>query len=226
MGIKVLRYTEKPLEHIGEVAGICWGSPLGDPIKNRNRAIECIDNGHGRTMEFADIEFVIEGYSARVIREFYTHVIGTSRLQESTRYVNCNYFNYYTPNKIYRNEEANDIYAGVMQDICDAYDKLMELGMTKEDVANILPLGMDTKVVVKLNLRALLHMAEVRTCTRAYVEFRELMREIKEVISLLDEDWKYISEKYIVPKCETLGYCNERYCCGRRPKKSEITIMK
>ena len=217
--IEIINFTQKPLEHIGIVAGTCWGSPLTDSEKNKKRAIECIDNGHGRVTEFANVTLVLSEYSARVIREWYTHRIGNSNLQESTRYVNCNDFRYFTPPKIKSNKKANEIYDSIMKNISDGYGKLIELGIAKEDVANVLPLGMETKVVSTLNLRSLMSMYEVRECTRAYHEYRKVMRELKIALSTLDEDWKYICDNYLVAKCEKLGYCNEKYSCGKFPTK-------
>jgi hypothetical protein len=46
--IKVLNYTSMPLSMMGEVAARCWNSKPSPRI-----GIECIENGHGRIMEFA-----------------------------------------------------------------------------------------------------------------------------------------------------------------------------
>jgi len=51
-----------------------------------------------------------------------------------------------------------------MKTIQNAYKQLEELNIPKEDIANILPLGMESKMVLKINARAILHMAEVRLC--------------------------------------------------------------
>ena len=42
-----------------------------------------------------------------------------------------------------------------------------------------------------------------------------LMKEL----STYSDEWKYLVEEYFVPKCEVCGFCTERYCCGRKPKK-------
>lgn len=66
--------TENPLQKMGFNAGVCWGAPLDNKEKNVKRAISCIKAGHGRVMEYVDIELVIENVSARCIRELYTHI--------------------------------------------------------------------------------------------------------------------------------------------------------
>jgi thymidylate synthase (FAD) len=202
--IKILDYTKNPLTRMGEVAGICTGKK-----GNANIGRKCLEANHGRVLEYVDVTLVLSDYSARVIRELYTHIVGVSRLQESTRYVDMSDFGVYLPDSIDNNEEAYQIYFETLAHISDSYRKLLELGIPKEDVANILPLAYHTKVVLKINLRALLHMFNERLCARAYKEFRGLMGDIKKALSELDDEWKEIIDKYAKPKCYVLGYCPE-----------------
>lgn len=84
--IKILEdYTTKtPLSLIGEMAGVCWNAKLNDEA-NIARAIDCMRSGHGRVSELPDVYLVIEGFSAKMMRELYTHVGGSpTRLQAST----------------------------------------------------------------------------------------------------------------------------------------------
>ena len=220
--IEVLKYDSKPISFMGKVAGVCWGANLSNEEANYKRGIECIENNHGRVEEFADVVLVIDGYSARVIRELYTHVIGTSRLQSSTRYIDYSDFDYYTPIAIKKDEQAKEIYDKFMKEVGDTYESLLGLGIKKEDIGNILPLGTTSKIVLKINVRALFHMFELRTCGRAYEEFRTLMIELRCTLRELDEEWEILCKDYFKPKCMVLGYCNEKYSCGLMPKKEEI----
>lgn len=207
--IEVLNYTKKPLTLMGIVASKCWNSK-----PNINIAIDCIESGHHRVLEYPDVIVLISGYSARMIRELYTHIIGVTRLQESTRYVEYGDFGYYIPNAIKNNELALDIYKNCMDTIQNSYKALQLINIKKEDIANLLPLGMFTKVVLKINARAILHMAEVRMCNRTLKEYRDFMTELKQTLEHLDEEWRYIA-KYMEPKCEKLKYCNEKNSCGK-----------
>ena len=220
------KYTEKyPLQHIGEVAGICWNSDISDKEKNIKRAKTCIQGGHTRTCEYPDVELIISGYSARCIRELYTHIIGTTRLQESTRYVDMKDFGYFTPPKISADKNIKGLYQSGIENIKETYTKMEEAGITKEDAANILPLGMDTKIVWKINLRGLMHFMEMRLCNRAYHEIRKLSNEVKTALSEYSEEWKWIADNYFVPKCAVAGYCTEAQCCGLKPRKKDIVII-
>lgn len=222
MGRVLVRdYTTKtPLQMIGESAGFCWGSDVSDVDKNMKRAIDCIASGHGRTMEFPDIHLILDGYSARVIREFYTHIGGLpTRLQSSTRYIDAKSFKYVTPPSVLKNEEAKRIYDETMEHIREGYAKLEELGIKREDAAMVLPLGMETVIVDKRNFRNLVDMARNRMCTRAYWEYRELMNDICEALSSYSGEWNTLIKLCMKPKCEISGYCTESKSCGRKPKK-------
>ena len=214
--------TKNPISLIGERAGICWGANIENRERNYKRGLDCIEAGHGRTLEYVNVELVIDGYSARVIREWYTHLGGApTRLQASTRYIDYGNFEYVIPPKVERNDEAKKIYCAAMDSITEAGKALEELGIPREDSAMLLPLGMTTKIVDKRNMRNLIDMSRQRMCTRAYWEYRELFSDICKALREYSEEWAYIIDTQMMPKCEVLGYCPETYCCGRKPKKEE-----
>lgn len=214
--------TRNPISLIGRRAGICWGADITDEQKNYKRGLECLSNNHGRTLEFVNVEAVLDGWSARVIREWYTHIGGSpTRLQASTRYINySNGFDYVIPSKIQNNAMALDKYTETMGIIRENAAILEnDFGIPREDVANLFPLGMNTKMVDKRNLRNLIDMSHQRMCTRAYWEYRKLFRTYVDELRKIDDEWAYIVDNYFMPKCDALGYCSEKYSCGRKPKK-------
>ncbi len=218
--------TRDPISLIGKEAGVCWGGNITDPEKNYKRGLGCIQSGHGRTMEYPQVYMIIDGYSARVIRELYTHIGGSpTRLQASTRYIDYSKgdgFEYVTPPRIASNPEALKMYTDMMKQINDTCYKLeKEYGMPREDSAMLLPLGMSTKVVFRTNLRNLVDMSHQRLCTRAYWEYRQLMNDMGKALSDYSEEWKTLVKDYFVPKCDVTGFCDEAKSCGRRPKREQ-----
>ena len=213
--------TKNPLELIGVSSGVCWGANIENTQKNIERGRSNLKSGHMRTAEFPQVYLVIDGYSARVIRELYTHIGGgPTRLQASTRYIDYQTnFDYVTPLSIKSNLEAKEIYDKTMQIISENGKKLENLGISREDSALILPLGMTTKVVCKHNLRNLIDMSRQRMCQRAYHEYRKLFNDICDALKNYSEEWRYIVEHYFMPKCEYLGYCPEKHSCGRKKSK-------
>ena len=220
----ILPETPKnPLSLIGERAGICWNADVSDDEKNIKRGISCIDSGRGRTIEFVDVHMIIDGFSARVMREYYRHVGGlTPYLQASTRYIDYKDFDVIRPASIERNKEALVEFNIAVKNLRKSLEALKTLGIPNEDVANLLPLGMATKCIEKRNLRNLVDMSHVRKCTRAYHEYRlELFPAIENALKDYSDQWAWIIDNLFKPKCEVYGYCDEKNSCARMPRKED-----
>lgn len=221
--IIVQEYTTKnPITLIGEEAGICYGADTSNKEKNYKRGLDCLLSNHGRTLEFPDVYLIVDNYSAKMIRELYTHIGGApTRLQSSTRYIKYGDYNYVVPPSIKFNHEANKIYEETNAIIADSIKKLRDIGIPNEDATMLLPLCMETKMVCKYNSRTLIDMTHQRECTRTYWEFRNFMKELGNKLSEYSEEWKLIVDNWFEPKCELLGYCPEKFSCGRYPQKNK-----
>jgi thymidylate synthase (FAD) len=210
--------TRNPISLIGERAGVCWGANITDAAKNYKRGMDCIESGHGRTLEFVNVEMVLDGYSARVMREWYTHIGGApTRLQASTRYIDYGQFDYIIPASIAKDEQAKRLYKETMWQIREAVMALEGHELPREDIAMLLPLGMTTRVVDKRNLRNLIDMSRQRMCNRAYWEFRNLFRDICIALTNYSEEWGKIVNTQFHSKCAETQTCTEKRGCGKYP---------
>lgn len=217
--------SRKPITMIGSCAGLCWGADTSDEAKNYKRGLECIKANHGRTLEFPDVYFTADGYSARVIREFYTHIGGApTRLQASTRYIDYKNFEYVTPASIADNDAAKHVYDRCMRVIRASVERLESAGIPREDSALLLPLGMTTRMIDKCNLRHLIDMSHQRMCSRANHEFRELFTDLTTALCEYSDQWAYLVQTQMMPKCDYLGYCPETHGCGKRPHVKTVYI--
>ena len=216
--------TKNPITLMGSRAGICWSANVSDNEKNYKRGLDCIKSGHGRVMEYVNVEMIIDGYSAKVIREFYTHIGGSpSRLQASTRYINYSKgdgFSYTTPLSIKNDYNRNKDWDKLMKTINDHIRFLIDSGVPVEDATMLLPLAYSTKMVDKRNLRNLVDMSRNRMCSRAYWEYRELFRDICNALREYSDEWKWIVDNLFYAKCDKFGYCTETKSCGKKPKKN------
>lgn len=212
--------TIYPIQTMGKYAGICWSSDISDENKNYKRGLDCLQSGHGRAMEFPQIYMIIDGYSARTLRQLYTHIGGSpTRLQESTRYINYDNFDYNIPPSILKDSVVKERYDQIMCQISEAYKDLEALGVPKEDCGLVLPLGMKSKMVFRTNLRQLVDMSHERLCNRAYWEFHQLMEDMMIALSNYSDEWKYIVHNCFHAKCEEYGFCTEKNSCNRFPKR-------
>ena len=223
--ITILPETIKnPISLAGKMAGVAYGSDITNDEKNYKRGLQCIKDGHGRVLEFAEVYFTLEGYSNRVIREFMRHVgDGLSVIQESTRYVDfAKGFEYIIPPSIQNCKDSFVIktYTDAMRTIKEALYTLSTYNIPKEDAQMLIPLGATTKLSIKKNMRNLMEMSRVRMCNRAYWEFRNLMKDLKEALSEYSPEWKELCDMLLYAKCEKTKTCNEKFSCGKYPKEN------
>ena len=215
--------TMNPITLMGMRAGTCWNANITDNEKNYKRGLDCIKSGHGRVMEFVNVEMIIDGYSAKVLREYYTHIGGSpSRLQASTRYIDYskgNGFDYVTPQSISKDEDVAATWHSVMRYVNTNIQHLINNGVPIEDATMLLPLAYSSKMVDKRNLRSLVDMSRVRMCNRAYHEYRQMFTDICNALREYSDEWKWIVDNLFHAKCDEVGYCTESKSCGRKPKK-------
>ena len=217
--------TKDPISLMGRRAGICLGADISDPEKNYKRGLECITSHHDRVTEFPDVHMFFDGYSAKCLREYYTHIgCLPSRLQASTRYIDYSKgdgFAYTTPKAIAKNEQAESEWKDLMKTVNGLINRFInEYDVPVEDATMALPLAYSSKMVDKRNPRNLIDMSRNRMCTRAYWEFRELFNDIITALKEYSLEWATLVNMEFKPKCEFWGYCPEKYSCGRKPKKN------
>ena len=68
-------------------------------------------------------------------------------------------------------------------------------------------------------------MTEQRLCNRALLEYREFMRGFLKELSSYSEEWKELCDLVMKCKCDKIGWCEEKFSCGKYPKKEEIKIV-
>ena len=98
-------------------------------------------------------------------------------------------------------------------DILIQYLQNIKQGMKPEDARAILPNATKTNIVMTCNLRELMHMSNLRLCTRAQKEIRQLFEMIQKRVTAEDSKLGNL----LIPKCEVNGFCTENKSCGRKP---------
>lgn len=187
-----------------------------DDEKKLNLIKRVISSGHYSTIEHIQISFAINNVSRALTHQLVRHR-HMSFSQKSQRYVKeKGEFDYITPITIKHNPKLNEKFISLMKEISDTYQELIEAGVKSEDARAILPNAAATSMVASLNLRELIHIANLRLCTRAQLEIRMLVQKMCDLV-LEREPWL---EEHLVPKCVRLGYCDEDKSCGRMKPKN------
>jgi thymidylate synthase (FAD) len=193
--VELLRYTPGPEEIVAMGAKLCYtNSDLGDLKKGVNAKDQgpFIDKllamDHLSPIEHASFTFGVEGVSRSLLAQITRHRIASFSVK-SQRYVSeqsrqgeC--FNYIIPPSIEAlGDEAVEEFHEQMLTIQGWYDQWLErLGKkgekSNEDARFVLPNATETKMLVTMNARELLHFFNLRCCNRAQWEIRALAIEM------------------------------------------------
>jgi thymidylate synthase (FAD) len=180
-----------------------------------------IGYGHHSVIEHANFTFSIEGISRACSHQLVRHRIA-SFTQQSQRYVKIKEFDPVVPPTIAKNEKAKKIFNDIMKKMSDAYYKLIELDIPKEDARFVLPNAAKTNITVTMNARELLHVFALRCCYRAQWEIREvateMLKQVKKVAPTIFEN--------AGPSCVQLGFCPEKDLMPEECKKLGLNGIK
>ena len=174
-----------------------------------------ISSGHYSTIEHIQMSFAVSNVSRACTHQLVRHR-HMSFSQKSQRYVKeKGQFDYIIPPTIEKNPELKEKFENFMGEISKMYCEFTEAGIPAEDARFVLPNAAASSLVTSLNLREMIHLANLRLCTRAQDEIRSLVKAMcKELVK--EEPWL---KSYLVPKCERLGFCDEDKSCGRMPTR-------
>lgn len=202
-------------------------------VDNRwNLVKKVLDSGHQSVAEHIYFTFVIEGISRSCSHQLVRHRHCTFS-QQSQRYVEIKENSDRLQNLIIRpsseKEQLKEVAEKYFVDVTDnnymgylyalrEYLRAVKNGAKPEDARQILPNATKTNIVMSLNYRELIHICNLRLCSRAQTEIRKLFKaivdEVREVEPKLTE--------YLVPQCDVFGICTEHKCCGRKPKLKDV----
>ena len=212
MNVKLLRFTEDSELLCGTAASttIKIGKPSEifekmDPETAMKKIRQVTGYGHASVIEHASFTFSVEDVSRAMTHQLVRHRVA-SYSQQSQRYVAYDALEkYVTPPSIACSSQAKKTFDDALKTISEAYRKLLKMGIPKEDARFILPNAAKTNIVVTMNARELRHFFNLRCCTRAQWEIREvaveMLKQAKKAAPALFENCG--------PTCVELGYCAE-----------------
>lgn len=181
MDVRLLNHTPDPERAIAAAARLCY-APVGaaeltetmsdDAVRRVLKTI--ITSGHTSALEHASYTFAIDGVSRALTHQLVRHRLASYN-QQSQRYVTyAEEPTFVTPPSVAEDPVAAEAFAAATRAAFDAYRALVDAGVPAEDARYLLPNAMETKIVVTMNIRELLHFFELRCCKRAQWEIRDL----------------------------------------------------
>ncbi|MEK6634795.1 MAG: FAD-dependent thymidylate synthase [Planctomycetota bacterium] len=196
----LLRYTPNPEEIVAQAAKLCYSPASVEELKKQVESKEqsefvkkLTDMRHLSPIEHVAFTFGIEGISRACSHQLVRHRLA-SYSQQSQRYVgqhskSSGGFDFIIPHSIEKIGKKH-WFIEKMNTIQEWYDELVTMlgnkeESTFEDARFLLPNAAETKIIVTMNARELLHFFRVRCCNRAQWEIRaaavEMLRLAKQV---------------------------------------------
>lgn len=202
--VKLIEHTPNPEKLVAAAAKLCYSDLSGDEIMDdltQEKAESFINMlmklGHQSPVEHVSFTFAVEGVSRTLTHQLVRHRIA-SYSQRSQRYVTEGQLQYIVPPEIKKNPIAKKLFIEAMEYDQRTYDTITDIlyrthyenlisqgkknnvastsakKMAIEDARYVLPNACETKIMVTMNARSLLHFFKLRCCERAQWEIRQM----------------------------------------------------
>lgn len=189
MDVRLLYHTPEPERAVAVAARLCY-APIGaaelmdemddDAVTKVLRVI--MTSGHFSALEHASYTFAIDGVSRAMTHQLVRHRLASYN-QQSQRYVSfAEEPDFIVPPRVAADPEAEARFNEATAAAFAAYRALIDSGVDAEDARYLLPNAVETKIVVTMNIRELLHFFELRCCRRAQWEIREVALAMLELV--------------------------------------------
>lgn len=176
---EILIYIAGKRCYSGEESKDLFNSAYTQKKTEINRFIrKLLENGHLSPLEHASITYAIDGISRACSHQLVRHRLA-SYSQQSQRYTKINTPEYVIPPGIAENPEAKNLFEEYLFQGQKLYTLLTSLGIKKEDARYIIPQAWNTKIIVTMNFRELLHFFKLRTDKAAQWEIRKMAERMK-----------------------------------------------
>lgn len=228
--VELIAHTPLPEQVCALGAKLCYAKADVAALRERVSAQDqsaflarVMESGHLSVLEHAVFTFAVEGVSRVLLAQLTRHRIASFSVQ-SQRYVSlAETFSYIIPPAIKAlGDEAVAKYRAQMDQMQAWYvEWQQQLGAkgekSNEDARFVLPNACETRLIVTMNTRELMHFFELRCCQRAQWEIRalaeEMLRLCKQAAPVLFEN--------AGPGC-VRGRCPEgEKTCGKMPEIRE-----
>ncbi len=191
--VVLLAHTPHPEQAVAAAAKLCYSASDVDAVMERVEASDqrpflekLVDMGHLSPIEHASFTFAIEGISRACSHQLVRHRLA-SYSQQSQRYVGMeDGFGYIVPPSIGADPVLKERFEFFMEGIQEFYNELVQAMKAQgiegesayEDARFVLPNAAETKIIMTMNARELLHFFAQRCCRRAQWEIRAMAVEM------------------------------------------------
>lgn len=177
----------------------------GDSLEDRKETLihHLLEHGHFGPFEHPHATFAVEGISRSCMAQITRHRHVSFDIQ-SMRYVSFDDVDpadvhdgemvvippsVSDPNWVGRNQETGsvddetaqareELFRETIEDAFESYQELLEMGLPPEDARFVLPIGTKVNMVMTMNVRMLMHVADMRAAADSQWEIRGMTEQI------------------------------------------------
>lgn len=184
MLVQLLTHTPEPEAVVAAAARLCYSASSVGQLLEKSRTDrqlllrKILSSGHLSVLEHASFTFGIEGISRACSHQLVRHRLA-SYAQQSQRYVSHQaLLAFVTPPSIASRPELASRYQELLAEVHRCYGELIDAGIPAEDARFVLPNAAETRLILTMNARELLHFFNLRCCRRAQWEIRDLATQM------------------------------------------------
>jgi thymidylate synthase (FAD) len=190
MKVSLLQHTPEPERTVALAARLCYSAASIGELNEKFSTADVTDFlakimslGHQSVLEHVSFTFGIEGISRACSHQLVRHRLA-SYSQQSQRYVTFkgDEFPLVVPESISTSKKRVQLFDKAIKAAAKAYRELVDDGVPAEDARFVLPNAAETKIIVTMNARELLHFFELRCCERAQWEIRAMAIEMLRIV--------------------------------------------
>lgn len=195
----------------GEFSKVCYDTPKE---KAEQVGMHCLASGHLSGSRHLYMVFEIKNVPRSAVDQLVRHTQGFVTNVQSLRYCNKDgkvslYAAPEIEKDIYLTQSLHN-YEAQAQAYYDYFQSnLKNNGYTNEQANEIartvIPIGVATECNIAVNIECLIHLANIRLCTRAELPIRIIVSKIVQQVTDIEPRYK----PFLVPQCKKLGYCPE-----------------
>ena len=174
------------------------------------------DNKLAKLLEHFNYTFKVENFALIILKHYTRHRMQS--LSTAPIFKMCESNKFVIPETIEQQPELKELFVKAIQENRRLFNKLVQENTNPYLMIYAVPHCAAIDFVSTVNARELLHLCNLRTCTRAQWTIRYLVTEMLEILKKHDPEMF----KVYGPSCFTFGVCPEgRLCCGKQLEMKE-----
>ncbi len=174
------------------------------------------DNKLAKMLEHFNYTFKVENFALIILKHYSRHRMQSLATMPLVKMASVN--KVVVPPTIAANAELLADFEKAIKENRKIYNKLLDQNINPYLLVYIMPHGAAIDFVSTMNARELLHFCNLRTCSRAQWEIRNLATSMLADLKKVDPE---MFDEF-GPSCYTYGVCPEgRLCCGKQLEMKE-----